>query len=90
MVKRTTSGGLGLSRDNTDPHILLPWFDNYLAHGNGRGRLQSTAVIFEGKAGYFCIHRICVEGKEQDAIIFCCMPHDDVLLTALPQDPPIP
>jgi hypothetical protein len=70
------------------PEDLLPWFERYLEEGNGRGRLQSKPLVFEGKAGYFCISRaLKVDGVEQEVILFCCMPHDDVLVTRLPLYP---
>lgn len=71
-----------------NPDDLLPWFERYLEQGNGRGRLQSEPAVFQGKAGYFCVSRAFgADGAEQEVILFCCMPHEDVLVTKLPLYP---
>lgn len=63
---------------NMSPEIL----NSYLAQGHGRGRLISGATVYDGKVGYFCVVPIEVEGVQQDVIVFACMPHEDIVVTA--------
>lgn len=62
----------------------IEFYDKYLEAGHGRGRLNSGATICDGKPGYFCVHKVMVDGVPRDCIIFCCMPYDDILITAMP------
>lgn len=78
MVKKHTRNPKG-----TDG-FSIEFYDAYLAAGHARGRLNSGATIYDGKPGYFCVHKVTVHGVPQDCIIFCCMPYDDILITAVP------
>jgi hypothetical protein len=44
--------------------------NRYLASGNGRGRLNSAATIYQGKVGYFFVSKMNVGGEQQEAIFF--------------------
>ena len=44
--------------------------NRYLASGNGRGRLNSAATIYQGKIGYFFVSKTNVGGEQQEAIFF--------------------
>lgn len=77
MVKKQTKKPKG-----TDG-FSIEFYDEYLDAGHARGRLNSSATIYDGKPGYFCVHKVTVDGVPQDCIIFCCMPHDDILITTV-------
>jgi len=44
--------------------------NQYLKLGNGRGRLQSAAAVYDGKVGYFFVSSIVYDGVKTDSIIF--------------------
>lgn len=67
----------------------IEFFNAYLAAGHGRGRLNSAGTVYDGKVGYFCVTSIWVEGERQDSILFACMPHDDIVVTAFPPIPKV-
>ncbi|MCY1276834.1 hypothetical protein D9M68_294760 [compost metagenome] len=62
----------------------IDFVNHYLDTGNGRGRLQSAATIYDGKVGYFFVSPIRVGGVVTDSILFSCMPHDDIVITSFP------
>ncbi|MDD2740665.1 MAG: hypothetical protein PHV02_00190 [Rhodocyclaceae bacterium] len=71
----------------------LEGLDRYLADGNGRGRLNSAATIYQGKVGYFFVSKTNFGGELQDAIQFAtdtgddgsgCASNDTILVTQLP------
>ena len=66
----------------------LAWFEQYLHEGNGRGRAQSPPTVYLGRAGCFCVSTARdASGKELPVILFCCMPHEDILVSRLPPYP---
>ena len=66
----------------------LQYINMYLAAGHGRGRLISAATVYDGKAGYFCVHPIRISGEQKgECILFACAPHDDVLIATFPPQP---
>jgi hypothetical protein len=67
-----------------DAEGKLSMVREYLKAGHGRGRLHSEATIYQGKAGYFCVSGT----GAQEVLLFCCMPHDDILLASAQQVPP--
>jgi len=62
-------------------------FNQYLAAGHGKGRLLSKATVYDGKVGYFSVYSVQIDGVRQDAIMFSCMPHQDIMITAIPPLP---
>lgn len=67
---------------------LLRCINMYLACGHGRGRLISAATVYNGKVGYFCVHKLWSHGGQQeDCILFVCDPHEDIVITAFPPQP---
>lgn len=68
--------------------------NGYLALGQGRGRLNSAATVYDGKVGYFFVGTIDVDGVKQESILFACetMDHgvitnDDIVITEFPAHP---
>lgn len=62
----------------------------YLAAGNGRGRLNSAATVYNGKVGYFFVSGTA----EHECILFSCSHTDengtsneDVVITEFPAHP---
>ena len=70
--------------------------NKYLAMGNGRGRLNSAATVYDGNVGYFFVSTMAVDGVEQESIIFSCSntdhgmtlnPDMDMVITEFPAHP---
>lgn len=59
--------------------------NSYLTLGNGRGRLQSKATVYNGKIGYFFVGMIKSEGERAESIIFSTVDGGpDTILTQFP------
>ena len=59
--------------------------NQYLKLGNGRGRLQSAAAVYDGKVGYFFVSSIVFDGVTTDSIIFSTVDGaTDIGITAFP------
>lgn len=60
--------------------------NQYLKLGNGRGRLQSEAAVYDGKVGYFFVSSIEYDGVKTDSIIFSTVDGaTDICITAFPK-----
>lgn len=69
-------------------------YNGYLALGQGRGRLNSAATVYDGKVGYFFVGTIDVDGVKQESILFACettdhevTTNDDIVITEFPAHP---
>jgi len=72
---------------DNDQH--LEGVNDFLARGDGRGRLTSNAVVCDGKVGYFCVTDISVDGFKRDGIVFVGGDMgDDIVMTdySMPTD----
>lgn len=68
--------------------------NKYLAAGNGRGRLNSAANVYNGEVGYFFVGKIDVGGVQQESILFSrsqtdhgLTSNDDIVITEFPAHP---
>lgn len=75
-------------------YLKIEGIDKYLASGNGHGRLNSAATIYDGKVGYFFVGMIDVGGVKQESILFSCEKTDhgvttnnDIVITKFPPTP---
>lgn len=48
----------------------LASLNKYLTLGNGMGRHQSAATIYNGEIGYFYVSSVKVDGEKVDSILF--------------------
>lgn len=96
-ISETNSLGVGVERRKSgltsDEEFLLFEYreqfqvvNAYLAAGKACGRLNSSAVVYDGKVGYFFVDSILVDGKKEDAIIFSYI-ESQIVITALPRVP---
>lgn len=63
----------------------LDSMNQFLAEGNGRGSLNSTATLFNGTVGYFFIDTIEISDVKQECIFFCDC-DNDIIVTSLPEE----
>lgn len=56
--------------------IQLDNLNKYLAAGNGCGRLNSAAAVYNGQVGYFFVSSRDVGGVKQESIFFSCTGDD--------------
>ena len=63
--------------------------NKYLAAGNGRGRLNSAASVYDGVVGYFFVSEIEVGGVKQESILFSNsqIDHNGLVITEFPAHP---
>ena len=75
--------------------VQLEDLNRYLAAGNGRGRLNSAATVYNGEVGYFSVASISVGGVKQESILFSCVDtvhegirsNSDIVITEFPPHP---
>ncbi|MBK6907598.1 MAG: hypothetical protein IPH08_11180 [Rhodocyclaceae bacterium] len=61
----------------------LDSMNQFLAEGNGRGSLNSTATVFNGTVGYFFIGSITLSGVKQECIFFSDCDNDIIVSSFL-------
>ncbi len=79
--------GIANAPEIVDLVAQIKFVNDYLAAGDGRGRLQSQACVYDGQAGYFFLGKVWVNGVEKEAISFSTI-YDQIVLTANLVPPP--
>jgi hypothetical protein len=84
-MTKFSNGAIGGKRKKSAPvSELLNWMNSYLAEGNGRGRLNSDATIFNGSVGYFFVGHIKISRVEKECILFSTI-SDQMMISTFPE-----